>query len=49
MDILVDEKPMADLRDYLAEERAFLAWIRATRTPNPINAPPAFQQRPVWH
>src|SRR5262245_14865817 len=24
----VDEKPVADLRTYLAEERTFLAWIR---------------------
>ena len=28
MDSSVKEKPMADLRDYLAEERTFLAWIR---------------------
>ena len=28
MDTPVKEKPMADLRDYLAEERTFLAWIR---------------------
>src|SRR5262245_17309672 len=28
MDTRVDEKPVADLRDYLAEERTFLAWIR---------------------
>ncbi len=28
MDISVREKPGADLRDYLAEERTFLAWIR---------------------
>ena len=28
MDTPVDEKPVADLRDYLAEERTFLAWIR---------------------
>jgi putative membrane protein len=27
-DTSVMEKPMADLRDYLAEERTFLAWIR---------------------
>jgi putative membrane protein len=27
-DTSVREKPMADLRDYLAEERTFLAWIR---------------------
>jgi hypothetical protein len=29
MDTSIKEKPMADLRDYLAEERTFLAWIRA--------------------
>src|ERR1700732_1617233 len=28
MDTSIKEKPMADLRDYLAEERTFLAWIR---------------------
>jgi putative membrane protein len=28
MNTPVDEKPLADLRDYLAEERTFLAWIR---------------------
>jgi putative membrane protein len=28
MDASIKEKPMADLRDYLAEERTFLAWIR---------------------
>jgi inner membrane protein YidH len=28
MDTPVKEKPVADLRDYLAEERTFLAWIR---------------------
>src|SRR6476659_8205466 len=28
MDTPVGEKPVADLRDYLAEERTFLAWIR---------------------
>jgi len=28
MNSSVKEKPMADLRDYLAEERTFLAWIR---------------------
>jgi putative membrane protein len=28
MDSLADQKPVADLRDYLAEERTFLAWIR---------------------
>ena len=28
MDTLVKEKAVADLRDYLAEERTFLAWIR---------------------
>jgi inner membrane protein YidH len=28
MDTHVKEKPVADLRDYLAEERTFLAWIR---------------------
>jgi putative membrane protein len=28
MDAPVKGKPVADLRDYLAEERTFLAWIR---------------------
>ena len=28
MDTPLKEKPAADLRDYLAEERTFLAWIR---------------------
>jgi putative membrane protein len=28
MDIPIGEKPVADLRNYLAEERTFLAWIR---------------------
>ncbi|TMA84185.1 MAG: DUF202 domain-containing protein [Deltaproteobacteria bacterium] len=28
MDAPVEGKPVADLRDYLAEERTFLAWIR---------------------
>ena len=28
MDTLSKTKPVADLRDYLAEERTFLAWIR---------------------
>ncbi len=28
MDIPIKEKSVADLRDYLAEERTFLAWIR---------------------
>src|SRR4051812_21146215 len=28
MDSLPKEKPVADLRDYLAEERTYLAWIR---------------------
>jgi putative membrane protein len=28
MDSSIKEKPMADLRDYLAEERTFLAWVR---------------------
>jgi putative membrane protein len=28
MDATIKEKPVADLRDYLAEERTFLAWIR---------------------
>jgi putative membrane protein len=28
MDAFVEQKPAADLRDYLAEERTFLAWIR---------------------
>jgi putative membrane protein len=32
MDTLVGEKPAADLRDYLAEERTFLAWIRTGLT-----------------
>jgi putative membrane protein len=32
MDTPVREKPAADLRDYLAEERTFLAWIRTGLT-----------------
>jgi len=32
MDPSVGEKPAADLRDYLAEERTFLAWIRTGLT-----------------
>ncbi|HEX4552476.1 MAG TPA: DUF202 domain-containing protein [Xanthobacteraceae bacterium] len=28
MDLPVEARPVADLRDYLAEERTFLAWIR---------------------
>jgi uncharacterized membrane protein YidH (DUF202 family) len=28
MDTSIKEKAMADLRDYLAEERTLLAWIR---------------------
>ena len=28
METPIKEKPLADLRDYLAEERTFLAWIR---------------------
>jgi putative membrane protein len=28
VDAPINEKPTADLRDYLAEERTFLAWIR---------------------
>jgi len=28
MDTPIKAKPVADLRDYLAEERTFLAWIR---------------------
>jgi putative membrane protein len=28
MDTCIKGKPVADLRDYLAEERTFLAWIR---------------------
>jgi len=28
MDTPIKEKPEADLRDYLAEERTFLAWVR---------------------
>jgi putative membrane protein len=28
MDTSIKARPMADLRDYLAEERTFLAWIR---------------------
>ena len=32
MDTPVGEKPAADLRDYLAEERTFLAWIRTCLT-----------------
>jgi len=30
MDTHVGAKPAADLRDYLAEERTFLAWIRTS-------------------
>ena len=32
MDTPVENKPAADLRDYLAEERTFLAWIRTGLT-----------------
>src|SRR6516225_2448072 len=32
MDEPVRDKPAADLRDYLAEERTFLAWIRTGLT-----------------
>ena len=32
MDTPIGEKPAADLRDYLAEERTFLAWIRTGLT-----------------
>jgi putative membrane protein len=32
MDTPIKEKPAADLRDYLAEERTFLAWIRTGLT-----------------
>lgn len=32
MNTPVDKKPAADLRDYLAEERTFLAWIRTGLT-----------------
>jgi len=32
METPVGEKPAADLRDYLAEERTFLAWIRTGLT-----------------
>jgi putative membrane protein len=32
MDTPVGDKPGADLRDYLAEERTFLAWIRTGLT-----------------
>jgi putative membrane protein len=32
MDTPVEKKPAADLRDYLAEERTFLAWIRTGLT-----------------
>ena|ERR1700722_8413804 len=32
MDTPVPEKPAGDLRDYLAEERTFLAWIRTGLT-----------------
>ena len=32
MNTPVGEKPAADLRDYLAEERTFLAWIRTGLT-----------------
>src|SRR4051812_1877700 len=30
MNTSVDERPVADVRDYLAEERTFLAWIRTS-------------------
>ena len=30
MDTPIKAKPAADLRDYLAEERTFLAWIRTS-------------------
>jgi putative membrane protein len=30
MDTTEERKPAADLRDYLAEERTFLAWIRTS-------------------
>jgi uncharacterized membrane protein YidH (DUF202 family) len=33
MDAPIKAKPAADLRDYLAEERAFLAWIRCWLVP----------------
>jgi putative membrane protein len=32
MDAPIRERPAADLRDYLAEERTFLAWIRTGLT-----------------
>lgn len=32
MNTPVEQKPAADLRDYLAEERTFLAWIRTGLT-----------------
>jgi putative membrane protein len=32
MDTPAEKKPAADLRDYLAEERTFLAWIRTSLT-----------------
>jgi uncharacterized membrane protein YidH (DUF202 family) len=32
MDTPIGEKPAVDLRDYLAEERTFLAWIRTGLT-----------------
>jgi putative membrane protein len=32
MNMPVQEKPAAELRDYLAEERTFLAWIRTGLT-----------------
>jgi putative membrane protein len=32
MDRPIEERPAADLRDYLAEERTFLAWIRTGLT-----------------
>jgi len=33
MDAPIKAKPAADLRDYLAEERTFLAWIRCWLVP----------------
>jgi putative membrane protein len=32
VDTIDERKPAADLRDYLAEERTFLAWIRTSLT-----------------
>jgi putative membrane protein len=32
VDTPIGEKPAADLRDFLAEERTFLAWIRTSLT-----------------